>query len=393
VQVWTRTGQRTRSEGCVEITTGRKASSTETNDGGGSPIVDGSTSTGGGSPTAGGSGSSVGGSSPTGTGSGTSPGGSGTSTGGSGTSTGTTDTPSQNLLRWAPPTLTNPETIFLQSGLDPDHLSLSTSEDYILVMPSGGIHGTVEIDGGHNVVLIGGSITVPSTANQTDNGADDTDTALYIRASTGTVHIEGLAITGDPDTEFDGIDINAPDATVQLENIRVSNAWGSYNSEHADIVQTWGGVKDLRIDDLSGDGDYQGLTIDPDLGPVGSVELQNVDLTLDPVPAALAASTVVGGYMMWLTTGTNTCDAPSEVTLDNVYVYDKSEAVPPSRTVWPGSTGNSLPCAGVMSEDNMSWPLLPVSGTVALTAPPAGPFVPAGSVGGSYVSPGYESDQ
>ena len=293
------------------------------------------------------------------------------------------------LLKWAPPALTAPRTITLQNGLDPDYLWLDPNRDYILKVPSGGIHGTVEIDGGHNVVMIGGSITVPSTANQTDNGADNTDTGIYIRHSTGTVHIEGVEITGDPNTQFDGIDVNAPLATVQLENIRVTNVWGSDTTEHADVVQTWGGVGALRIDHLSGDGDYQGLTVDPDLGPVGSVDLRNVDLTYDARPPALASMTVGGGYMIWLTKGVSTCSAPLQTTLTNVYVYDKSGRVPPSNTIWPPSVGTQLPCAAQLSGTVATWNTLGVTGHVDLTAPAAGPFVPAGVAGDSYRSPGY----
>lgn len=296
---------------------------------------------------------------------------------------------SDGLLKWAPPPLTNPQTIVLRSGMDPDYIWLPPNQDAVIEVPPGGIHGTVEIDGGHNVVMIGGSITVPSTANQTDNGSDDTDTGIYIRQSTGTVHIEGVEITGDPDTQFDGIDINAPSATVQLENIRVTNVWGSDTTEHADVVQTWGGVGALRIDHLSGDGDYQGLTIAPDLGPVGPVDIANVDLTYEPIPAALAPITVGGGYMIWLTKGVDACSAPSQTTFSNVYVYDESQRVRTSNTVWPPSIGSGLPCAGQLSGTVATWNNLPVSGRVTLTAPPGGPFVPAGVAGDSYRSPGY----
>jgi hypothetical protein len=277
--------------------------------------------------------------------------------------------------------------------MDPDHIWLPPTQDAIIKVPAGGIHGTVEIDGGRNVVMIGGTITVPSTADQTDNGNDDTDTGIYIRQSTGTVHIEGVDITGDPNTQFDGIDINAPAATVQLENIRVANVWGSDTTEHADVVQTWGGVGTLDIDRLSGDGDYQGLTLDPDLGPVGPVDLRNIDLTYDSIPSALSPITVGGGYMIWLTKGGNTCSAPSQTTFKNVYVYDKSGRVAPSNTIWPPSTGDpvgaSLPCAGELSGTDAAWNNLPTSGHVDLTAPPNGPYVPAGVAGDSYQSPGY----
>lgn len=293
------------------------------------------------------------------------------------------------LLEWGPPQLTDPRTIVLRSGLDPDYIWLPLNQDAVLKVPTGGIHGSVEIDGGHNIVMIGGSITVPSSANQTDNNNDDTDQGIYIRQATGTVHIEGVQITGDPGTQFDGIDINAPSATVQLENIRVTSVWGSDTTEHADVVQTWGGVGKLRIDRLSADGDYQGLTIDPDLGPVGPVDIDNVDLTYGAVPAALAPITVGGGYMIWLTRGTHTCSAPSQTTFTNVYVYDQSQRVRASNTIWPPNTGTDLPCAGELSGTTATWNNLPVTGHVTLTAPPGGAFVPAGLAGNSYRSPGY----
>jgi hypothetical protein len=296
---------------------------------------------------------------------------------------------SVNALEWAPPALSQPQTITVASGEDPDHLALSTSKDYILKLPADGLHGTLEIDGGHNVVLIGGSITVPSTANQTDNGADNTDTAIYITHSTGTVHIEGVAITGDPDTQFDGIDINAPQAIVQLENIRVTNVWGSDTTEHADVVQTWGGVQDLRIDNLTASGDYQGLTLNPNLGAVGSVELSNVDLTYVAPPQPLASMTVGGGYMLWLTNSTNSCAAPGNTTFNNVYIDDAYGRVPVSNTAWPTHATSSLACAGQVSGDEETWPGLPTAGHVTLGAPPNGSYVTATEAGLDYTSPGY----
>jgi hypothetical protein len=295
----------------------------------------------------------------------------------------------RGLLEWAPPRLTSPKTIVLQSGLDPDYIWLPPNQDAIIKFPPGGIHGAVEIDGGHNVVMIGGSITVPSSANQSDNNSDDTDQAIYIRQSTGTVHIEGIQITGDPNTQFDGIDINAPSASVQLENIRVTNLWGSDTTQHADVVQTWGGVGTLRIDRLSADGDYQGLTIDPDLGPVGPVDIEDVDLTYEAIPSALAPITVGGGYMIWLTKGVTSCSAPAQTTFSNVYVYDESQRVRASNTIWPPSVGTNLPCAGEVSGTTATWNNLAVTGHVTLTAPPSGPFVPVGVAGDSYRPLGY----
>ena len=293
--------------------------------------------------------------------------------------------PAGPLLAWAPPQLTHPQTIAVQTGQDPDHLVLSTTQDYVLKLPASGIHGTLEIDGGHNVVLIGGSITVPSTANQTDNGADNTDTAIYVRGSTGTVHIEGVAINADPNVMFDAVDVNAPQATVDVENVRVQGVYGSYTMEHADVIQTWGGAKALRVDHLTADGDYQGLTIAPDLGTVGSADIRNVDLTLDPVPSALAGVTVGGGYLIWLTNG-STCNA-TPTTFTNVYIVDKS-VQPLGKLAWP-ATNATFGCASTLAGGALSWSGIPVQGSVTLSAPPSGSFVPTGVAGNTYHSPGY----
>jgi hypothetical protein len=298
----------------------------------------------------------------------------------------TTPAPSASPLAWAPPSMVSPQVINVQSGLDPDVLDLNVNEDYVLHLPSGGIHGTIEINGGHNVTLIGGSVTVPAAADQIDNGADDTDTAIYVKGATGVVHIEGLLINADPDVEYDGIDINAPQATVQVENVRMEDLYGSQTTEHADAIQTWGGVKSLDVDGLTADGDYQGLTISPALGSVGTADIRNVDLTDDARPAPLASLTVGGGIMIWLTT-TTSCSSPT-VLFQNVYLNNVSDRLNNAGTVWPSST-SALPCAGVLQGASVSWPDLPVTGSVTFGAPPNGSFVPSAMVGNHYVSPGY----
>jgi hypothetical protein len=298
-----------------------------------------------------------------------------------------TNNSQSNKLAWPVPLLASPAVITVRTGMDPDHLILSTDRDYVLKLPRTGIHGTLEIDGGHNISLVGGQITVPATANQTDNGVDDTDTGIYIKGSTGIVHIEGVLIKANPNVMFDGIDINAPQATVEIENVRMDDVYGSYSTEHADVVQTWGGVARLLIDNLSADGDYQGLTISPSIGSVGSADIENVDLTDDPRPASLADVTVGGGIMIWLTRGTTTCQA-SPVTFKNVYVTNLTQRILSSNTVWPPSTSD-LPCAGHLADSMMSWPTLPVHGFVNLGPPPDGPFVPNGVAGSHYRSPGY----
>ena len=295
--------------------------------------------------------------------------------------------PARERLAWAPPRLRDPEVVHVPGGENPAILRLDTRRDFVVKLPRTGLRGTLEINGGHNVELIGGEITVPSTANQTDNGADDSDTAIYVRASTGTVHIEGVSIKADADTQFDGIDVNAPQATVQVENVRVEDVYGSRTTEHADVIQTWGGVKELDVDGLTARGDYQGVTVAPALGDVGTVHLRNIDMTAEAAPESLAEHTVGGGIMLWLTSGTTTCRSAS-VSLEDVYIANRTGRIRSSDTVWP-SPSSKLGCSPVVSSDTIRWPGLPVAGAVNLGTPPQGSFVPEGLAGNGYRSPGY----
>jgi hypothetical protein len=278
-------------------------------------------------------------------------------------------------LRWAPPTLVEPKTITLGTGYT--HTVLATNRDYIVKLPATKKVGGTWIDGGHNVVIVGGAVSIPASAG-TENGAERR--AFYIKGSTGTVHIEGVEIDNPSGTQFDGVAIAAPEATVQLENLRIVNLRGGLNSYHADVVQPWGGVKALRIDRLTGSSDYQGLTIPEDLGPIGSSAISNVNLTALSTP-----TTEKGGHMLWLTKGTQSC-LSRPVSLSNVYLQPR-EGRSLSTSVWP-SSASSLSCAASGSS-LVSWPKLPVSGGVNLGTPAAGDYVPAGSVGLGYKTPGY----
>jgi hypothetical protein len=285
--------------------------------------------------------------------------------------------PSAEKLRWAPPTLVKPTTINLGTGYT--HTLLSNKRDYIIKLPSTKKIGATWLDGGHNIVMIGGYVTVP-TGTEPGVANDAQRTAIYIKGATGTVHIEGVQIDGSGGAEFDGVDIDAPLATVQLENMRIIGVKGRFSAFHGDMVQPWGGVKDLRIDHLTGTSNYQGLTLQPDLGPIGSAEISNVDLagTTEP-PLDL------GGHLIWLTTDSDTCTG-FPVSFSNVYLQPREGLTFPD-SVWPA--GNSdLECkesGGTFA----TWPSLSVTGGVQDGTPPGGSFVPPGAAGIGYVSPGY----
>ncbi|HEY6760985.1 MAG TPA: hypothetical protein VI318_15925 [Baekduia sp.] len=247
--------------------------------------------------------------------------------------------------------------------------SLSTSKDYIIDLGSSTHVGGLQLVGGRNVVIVGGRFALSTSSARA--------TALDIRNAVGTVHVEGVTFDGASGHEFDAIQIAAPKATVQLENIRATGLRGSYDSNHTDIVQPWGGVAALRIDQLTGDTNYQGLFVRPDQGAIGSIDLRHIDLSYDNAGAK------TGGYLLWFTNGCST--APAK--LSDVYVKGKAGASL-GNTVWP-PTGGATACPVVVSGSVGGWPKLPITGQVHWGTPSTGAFVPAGAAGVGYVSPGY----
>ncbi|WNB85428.1 hypothetical protein [Cellulomonas sp. ATA003] len=181
---------------------------------------------------------------------------------------------SSRTLTWAPPKLTNPTTITV-SNTNRD-LILKAGQDYIVKMPSTPLEakGGLIIGGGRNVVLIGGEIKISKNST---HGNDVR--GLYLKGQSGTIHVEGLKITGAALAE--GINLDQRNgATVQLQNIRVDTVHGSGSGFHADVLQTWAGPKVLRVDGLTGYTTYQGFFLTPQqYGPLPDLmDLRNVNL-------------------------------------------------------------------------------------------------------------------
>ncbi|HEY2660362.1 MAG TPA: pilus assembly protein TadG-related protein [Caulobacteraceae bacterium] len=288
-------------------------------------------------------------------------------------------TGSGDKLRWAPPTLKNPITITLGTGDTTSNLK--PTQDYIIKLPAKKKVGFTYILGGHNVVILGGYITLPVSADKT-NGAPSR--AIYIKGATGVVHVEGVLIDASGGGMSDGVDIAAPEATVQVENVRVEGIYGYNNQFHADVIQPFGGVRDLRVDKLTGYSGYQGLTIDQDQGAIGSAELYRVNLVA--TGAQVWGSANNGGYLLWLTP-LSKCQPSYPVTLNNVYVKPRATL---ANAVWP-PVGAQTACPALTTANDLvaSFPKLPVSGYVSKGLPPQGDFVPQGVAGLNYRSPGY----
>jgi hypothetical protein len=281
-------------------------------------------------------------------------------------STPTPVAPTRPKLAWAPPTMSAPITIAVAGG--DQRLGLDTAKDYIVKI--GNHAGGVMLSGGRNVTIIGGRIAPPASSSVA--------VGLGLSGAVGTVHVEGVSFDGSSGHEFDAIQIAAPKATVQLENIRAIGLRGSYDTNHTDVVQPWGGVAKLRVDRLTATTNYQGIFNQPDQGPIGTVDLRHVDLAYDNVGAR------TGGYLLWLTNG---CTA-AQTTLSEVYVKGRPGATL-GTTVWP-PTGQATGCPGVLSGSAfIGWPSLPIAGAARWGTPAGGSFVLTGDVGVAYRSPGY----
>lgn len=286
--------------------------------------------------------------------------------------------PSGELLRWPPPILSDPERIEVSEGYT--HITLAPDEDATIHLPAGKKRGGVTVEGGNDIVIIGGEIAVPASSE--DAGLESRHrTGLYIKGATGTVHVEGIRFGGAEGAEWDAVAIAAPAATVQLENIRVDHVRGSFAGLHGDVVQPWGGVESLRIDRMTASSNYQGLMIPTDLGPIGEADLSHVDLR------GLDQDAEKGGHLLWLTSGASGC-AAYPVRLRRLYVEPRSD-LSLGGSVWPEGE-RPAGCAARVTAGTASWPRLPsVQGVVRSGSPAGGPYVPLGTAGGDYVSPGY----
>ena len=263
-------------------------------------------------------------------------------------------------LSFAPPELTDPTTI--KVSVSNRNLKLDSTRDYIIQMPATplvAVNG-LQIHGGRNVVLIGGQIELPVEALA---GTTHAGRGLYLHNQRGTVHVEGLRISG-PGLE-DGINLGQRyGARVQLQNIRVDTAHGSHSGAHADVLQSWAGPRELLVDGLTGHTQYQGFFMLPTQQWTDAVEPELFDLRRVDLHG-----TPTSGYLLWR----DSLGWPLKV--QDVWVAPKD---PSWRDgfLWPKGTNPGAE----------AWPF------VNIGTPAQGEFVPVGTAGLDYVSPGYAPD-
>ncbi len=293
-------------------------------------------------------------------------------------------------LYWEAPPLENPITISVPAndtsyGNGLTRLRLDTTKDYIIDLPDKRKVGGLHINGGRNVVVMGGYIS--ANPDKVIVNSDTSNASISISGNQSVIHIEGVLIDGSAGGQSDGIRVsNSPDGIVQLQNMRVVELFGDPPQEvHSDVVQLVApdgvrAVKELRIDRFTGSSTITGFNMDEH----GPTHLKNVNL-FTHVKKGYRTSTWARVVKF---NGPGSCVAGGH-TLESVY------GIPPAKStlgerVNP-TTKYPNECAALQESNptRVSWPKLPISGYVYLGPPPGGDFVPAGVAGVGYTSPGY----
>lgn len=266
-------------------------------------------------------------------------------------------TNSPAALQWAPPTLSHPQTVKLSAKNR--ELELDPNRDYRLVMPDTplSVPGGLSIAGGHNVVLIGGTLDAPS-AKQAPNPQDRR--GVYLKGQTGVVHIEGLRLGGDLTEGFD-LDERLG-ATVQIENVDVGTVHGSRDANHADVIQTWAGPRKLLVDGLRASSDYQGFFLLPNQHWAEGPPPQTFDIRRSVI--TLSSNS---GYGVWVPDS-----APWFHGAGLTIVTEKSDR---GKVLWPASQLTSVRLAAPQAANDSS------SGAAV--------EIPGGTPGVGYQTPGY----
>ena len=180
-------------------------------------------------------------------------------------------------LTWKAPRLVDPEIIEVGTSVDSQPGELDVTRDYIVRLPPAMRTGQLILHGGRNVVLIGGHIRLPPVS-----GRDAEARAILVTRNQGTVHIEGVLIDTTASGQGDGIAIQSRDSIVQVQNCRIVNLVGAQDETHSDVIQPWGGVRELRVDRLTGSSNYQGFFVPQDLAPIGHIKIKRSNLIADP---------------------------------------------------------------------------------------------------------------
>ena len=298
--------------------------------------------------------------------------------------------PAGDRLTWAPPALTQPVELRIDSNVIRSRGSnlwtLDNTKDYRVTLGDvSSTLGGIRFSGGRNVVVMGGHITVPWAGT---GASIESRRALLFYRQVGTVHLEGTLIDNAGGDLSEGIQIDAPNAIVQIQNVRVTGIHArdqvNFSDNHPDLIQPYGGVRELRVDRFTGSTDSQGIFLRAAYAAIGHVDLRRVNMTGTHANRTRIFQHYAGETGTIPTRLTDVWVTPQPG--DNLYYSLLAQ------------TADGRTHTHTMSPDGLtaSWPNYKnaagnqvITGTIRHGMPPNGEWVPASRVGTTYVSPGY----
>ena len=277
-------------------------------------------------------------------------------------------------LAWPPPALSNPVVVTVTNANR--RLYLDNARDYRLNIAEP-LKRELWIEGGRNVVVIGGRITIDQLGGDTSY-QDNTAIKVRFGAAGGTVHLEGILIDGAYVNDAIGI---ATPRNVQIENVRVERTY-EIKGGHPDCVQTQQGAGAIRIDRFTCTTALQGIFLRDDIYPIGACDFRHVNIT-----------GAAGKHLFFQTT------SRQPVSLSDFWLHSDQPWAPFGWWVYPQADGRTwdgkldMTRIPVVSADGsyltFTGSTNSISGRVNKGRPPSGDFVPSAAVGSNYVSPGY----
>jgi len=268
--------------------------------------------------------------------------------------------------------LTAPVTYHV-SGDGPGTITAPAGQDSIVVWDSP-THRRIRFSGGRDWVIRGGEVN-----NDKQWANLDDQSGLQFENATGTAFVEGMYIHGPQGTDGIRVGNGGSAMTLIVQNSRIVDRLSGPSVYHADVIQPYGGVKALKVDRMTGGGDYQGQMWKQEPGTVfGPSDFRHVNY--------VAATPEQQAMINFVTT------SPTQpVVLSDVY-----NSPDPAfgggnfcRSMFPSA---SILCGvDALGAKFATWSGLTISvtGRVTQGLPPGGDFVPAGAAGLSYQSPGY----
>lgn len=267
-------------------------------------------------------------------------------------------------LRWAPPAMVSPGHVYLTNATKTTGI-LDPTKDFYVHLPNEPIAG-ITIEGGRNVVLIGGHIRFETNLGTTNSNRAGFIKGRATQTQPRVIHIEGVKLSGylTEGFDFDGQSFNGyePATTLRFQNIDCADLLrGTQATNHADLIQVYNGPTNLQMDRVYGLTQYQMLMLQPRQN--GSAPMGIYDLS-----RCFFEGTDESGSVLYCVTATAAgIDRPTIVT-DRVFVR--------------GAAGKSFP-SQVISESPDLW------GSGVFSAPQGMSKPVTGAPGLNYVSPGY----